>query len=179
MSVLPSSPPPPGDYGYSCQCWLAVEVAKGIFGAGIPWAWFSLQFNPEGNVPSSNPLDRYAQLSRAVQEGDINSVLIKGYRANLLDMINKKEGDGSLTPPQASQYRTEVTRAPIEWFRPEVWRLDLKAISKRKYGFEDVDGLKAELRARANREVIAPQVLQDDEYLIHDLQNGESQVIIQ
>ena len=179
MSVLPSFSPPPDDYGYSCQCWLAVEVAKGIFGTGIPWAWFSLQFNPVDNVPSSNPLDRYAQLSRAVQEGDINSVLIKGYRANLLDMINRRESSGGLLPADANQYRTDVTLAPIEYFRPEVWRLDLKTIASRKYsGVEDVARLKTELGTRAAREVIAPQVLQPDEFLIDDLQTGQYDVII-
>ena len=178
MSVL-NPPPAPPDYGYSCQCWLAVEVAKEIFGTGIPWAWFSLQFNPVDNVPSSNPLDRYTQLSKAVQEGDINSVLIKGYRANLLGIINDQEKNGRLSASQANQYRTEVILAPIEWCRPEVWRLDLAAISRRKYGSEDVDRLKTDLQLRASSEVIAPQVLQPDEYLIDDLQTGEFQVIIE
>jgi len=159
---------------------VAVEVANAIFRASSRRVWFSLKFNPVDNVPSSNPLDRYNQLSKAVQERDINSVIIKGYRANLLDMINRRKISGGLLPADANKYRTDVTVAPIEWFQPQVWRLDLKAISRRKYPPEDVDRLKTELRARATSEVIAlaPQVIQPDEYLIDDLQTGEFQVII-
>ena len=168
----------PGYYGYSCQVWFVLEVAGERFGTASRWAWFSLGFNPLNNADSSNPCWLYTELSRAVQQNDVGSKLIKGYRATLLDMINKEENAGKLTSQDAVNYRSRITSAPVESFRPEVWRLDLRAISRRKYHHEDVDKAKKELQQRAQREVQPPQVAQGNEYLIDDLQSGEYEEVI-
>ena len=177
-SHIGSPPAGPDYYGYSCQVWVVVEIVKELFGAGSWWAWFSLKFNPVNNVDSSNPCWLYRELSTAVQQNDIGSKLIRGYRATLLDMINRLEDAQTLTAQQAADYRSRMISAPIASFRPEVWRLDLRKISQRKYGDEDVARVKRELRQRAQQEVRAPQQLQPDEYLIDDLRDEEFEVIV-
>lgn len=173
-------PPPaaPDYYGYSCQVWFVLEIAGKVFGTRSRWAWFSIKFNPVDNVDSSNPCWLYTELSRAVQQKDVGNKLIKGYRATLLDMINKLEYDGKLLAQEADSYRGRISSTPVESFRPEVWRLHLRLISSRKYNYEDVVRVKAELEQRAQQEAKPPQVLQPDEHLIDDLQSGEFEVII-
>lgn len=173
-------PPPaaPSHYGYSCQVWFRLEITGELFGTNARLVWFAVRFNPLGNVDSSNPCLLYLGLSRAVQQNDVGSRIVRDYRTTLLDTVSRREDAGQISAAQADRYRARIALAPVESFRPEVWRLDLRAISKRKYGNEDVDRLKAELRNEAAGEVRSPQVLQPDEYLIKDLQTGEYEVII-
>ena len=173
-------PPPtaPDYYGYSCQAWFVLEVAEEVFDPAKRLAWFSLGFNAVHNVDSSNPCWLYTELSRAVQQNDVGSKLIQGYRAGLLDMIKRVERAGTLNTQEGDSYRSRITLAPVQSFRPEVWRLDLQTISRRKHGHEDVSRLKSELRQRAQQEVKPPQVSQKDEFLIDDLRQREFKVII-
>ena len=171
-------PPAPNHYGYSCQVWFMLQIIGELFGANTRWLWFAVKFNPLDNVDSSNPCLLYFEVSRAVHQNDVGSRIIRGYRAALLDMIGRREDAGQISPAQASTCRARITAAPVQSFRPEVWRLDLRAISRRRYGSEDVDQLRKDLRAEAAGEVRPPQVLQPDEYLIKDLQAGEYEVII-
>jgi hypothetical protein len=165
-------------YGYSCQVWFVREIVGELFGTGSRRVWFSLQFNPIDNVASSNPCWLYTELSRAVQQNDVGSKLIRGYRVILLDLVKQQQEAGKVTGQQATDYTQRITAAPVPSFRPEVWRLDLRNISARKYGHVAVAQLKAELRHRAQQAVQSPQVLQPDEYLIDDLQENEFDIII-
>ena len=173
-------PPPaePDFYGYSCQAWFSLELVEDLFGTSSRRVWFSTSFNPVDNAPSSNPVQVYLELSQAVKAKDVGSKLIRGYRASLIELINKQETDSKLTSVQASDYRARIVAAPVESFRPEVWRLDLRSISEHKYVYEDVGRLKKELRDLADHSISPPQLLQPDEYLINDLQSSEYHVII-
>jgi hypothetical protein len=93
-------------------------------------------------------------------------------------MVGKQEKAGELTAQQADDYERRIKSAPVGSFRPEVWRIDLRQVSRRKYGNEDAGQLMAELRERARLGVKPPQVLQPNEYLVEDLRTDENEVVI-
>ncbi len=65
-------------------------------------------------------------LSRAVQQQDVGSRLIRDLKAQMLRSI----GNIALPPSDVHSLKARViTAAPAE-FRSEVWRLDLKLIAK-------------------------------------------------
>jgi hypothetical protein len=96
----------------------------------------------------------------------------------LLDMLKEQERAGKLTTEQVAEYERRIESAPVASFRPEVWRLDLRRISRRKYGHENRAQLLAGLRNRAQQAMKPPQVLQPDEYLVDDLRREEYEIII-
>lgn len=149
-------------FGYTCQVHLALEVYRQVFRVALPWIWFATNFNAVENVESSNPAQIYLRLSTAVQTGDVGSKLIRGYRASMLEAAF---GNPSL--------EDEISRAAIECFRPQIWLLDLELVANRK-GLM-VSMVLDECRKNAEAEVAKNpgQVLQHDEYLLKDLQDGE------
>ncbi len=161
-------------FGYSCQAYLALEVVKEVFQVAVPWVWFSTQFNSVDNVDSSNPAQIYLTLSRAVQDGDAGSKIIRGYKASMLDMVIKNVSD----PFRSKRLQDQINLASTDYFRPMVWLLDLQAIAQRKS--LGVDGLLDECRRDAEVEVKKNpgQTLQPDEHLIKDLQGDEYVTII-
>lgn len=167
------------DYGYSCQVWLAVHISGEIYGHGNRYAWFSLQFNPQ-QADSSNPCEGYyILLSRAVQQKDFGNRLIRDYKTQLLDIVDREAKPGGKLAgksAQAAALQREITNAPIEYYRPDVWLLDLQKIALR--AGKTIHMLTLDLRSNAARKVKAPQILQPDEYLIYDLQDNEYEVII-
>lgn len=168
------------EYGYSCNIWLTKEITGRLFNPNRRKVWFATTFNPVANVDSSNPCAIYTQISRAVQLGDVGSRIIKDYRSQLLSWISDRLRMDALTPQEAEHYRVHVISADISAFRPEVWRLDLRKIARRKLNVEDVAGIKTLCRQIAQQQVVnnAKQVLQPDEYLLLDLQNDEYEPII-
>lgn len=176
MFTPPSSP---NNYGYTCQAWLAVEIGSRVFGTS-GYAWFAIQFNPVDNVDSSNACELYRALSRAVQQNDVGSRLIRDYRTQLIDFVNREESKHRVNATDAAVYRREIMTAPLSAFRPLVWRLDLQQIATKGRHGNSPYKVKAELRKRAAQVVASrpSQVLQPDEYLIDDLQSDEYEVII-
>ncbi len=180
MTLTIATPPPaPDDCGYSCNAWLAVEVAGQVF-PNSRKVWFSMAFNPIANVDSSNPAEIYLVLSRAVQRGDVGSRIIRDRRSQLIRLVRQLRKTGQLSVQDARDYRREIAGASVSAFRPEVWRLDLAKIALRKYGMVDITRLKTECQNNARQEIALnpPQSLQPDEYLIFDLRNDEFETII-
>jgi hypothetical protein len=150
-------PPAPARYGYATKIWLASHLEDLQFG-GRYYVWFSLQLNPLQNGESSNPLLLYRQIDTAVKKNDVNHPKIKDPRANLLVAIARFVEPGN--PTLAESLTQEVLRAPVEMFRPQLWRLDVSSISP--------------VRWDATRSIPGW-----DEYLINDLAAGEFKVIVE
>lgn len=161
-------------FGYSCQAYLALEVAKGAFSVAVPWVWFSTRFNSVDNVDSSNPAQIYLDLSRAVQTGDAGSKTIRGYRSSSLNTVVINVSD----PSKSKTLQDRINTASTNYFRPQVWLLDLEAIAHRK-GI-GIDELLEQCRRHAEEQIKKNpgQILQPDEYLIKDLREDEYATII-
>lgn len=167
-------------YGYSCNVWFSLEIARSLFSTTQRRVWFSTVFNPTVNVDSSNPSEIYREVSRAVQNNDVGSRMIGSYRLQLLGLVADQEAKNNISASEANAYRQRISTEAIVSFRPEVWRLNLVRIAQRKYGVSDVTRLKNDCRQNA-QDVInrnPPQFLQPDEYLILDLQDDEYDAII-
>jgi hypothetical protein len=93
-----------------------------------------------------------------VNKRDINHPKLKDFKAGLLSviraMIAPKDAD------LARKLRREILRAPIEMFRPQIWRVDLSRI--------------AAARVRTDRS--APGW---DEQYISDLDDAEFEIIVE
>jgi len=82
------------------------------------------------NGDDSNPLFIYMWLDRAVQQGGVNNPKVKDVRANLMRAASRelraagREGELDETIDRISQ-------APLEMFTPQIWRIDLTAVSGR------------------------------------------------
>ena len=179
--MMKGDPPPITEkYGYSCNVWYSVQLSSLLFGTTYRRAWFTSQFNPIGNVDSSNPCAIYIDVSKAVQQSDVGSKIIATYRSQLMSIVDDLLQDGILNAIDAEAYRQSISTEAVASFRPEIWRLDLEQISFRKYGVVNIDRLKQECKQNANQTILGnpPQVLQSDEYLILDLQDGEYDSVI-
>jgi len=94
------------------------------------YCWFSTRFNAMDNGDDSNPLFIYMWLDRAVQQGGVNNPKVKDVRANLMRAASRelraagREGELDETIDRISQ-------APLEMFTPQIWRIDLTAVSGR------------------------------------------------
>lgn len=169
-SVLP-------DDGYTCQCWLKTEIDRLCY--PVPWVWFSTNFGAWRNVDSSNPCLLYYNLSRAVDQHDAGSRIVRDLRTQMLATI----ASSSLSTSEKRALRSFVINAPLSHLRPEIWRLDLTKISASR-GL-NLGAAKALWTNNAQTQVSRNphQMLQPDEYLIQDLQqsgtNIEYEVIIE
>lgn len=121
FQAIPSGSP----HGFSCRIWIAYQLEKHYLG-GLYYVWFARDPNPIGNGDSSNPLRLYLEVDRAVKLRDVNHPKLKDLRANLLAVINEmvKPKDRKL----ARALRREAIRAPVEAFRPQIWRVDLSKL---------------------------------------------------
>jgi hypothetical protein len=113
--------------------------------------------------------------SRAVQEGDIGSRMIRDYRLQLIKLVEQLGAINQLAYQMVDNYRNLIATEGIESFRPEIWRLDLRKIANRQYGTGDIERLKSECRKLAENQVatVVLQVLQPNEYLINDLRDDD------
>lgn len=111
--------------GYTCKIWIASQLERHYLG-GLYYVWFARELNPVGNGDSSNPLEIYVTVDRAVKNRDLNHPKLKDLRAELLGVVRLfiAPRDASL----ARSIRREILRAPVEMFRPQLWRLDLTKI---------------------------------------------------
>ena len=151
---LLSSPPVPGQHGYACKVWIARDIEQRHLG-GRYYVWFSKQLNPLQNGDSSNPISLYLSIDRAVKLRDANHPKIKDLRANLRQAVGRLLGPRN--SGLAKRLKRVILRAPLDMFRPQLWRLDLSAISARRV-----------VQGEPNW----------DEWVITDLQAGEFDVIV-
>jgi hypothetical protein len=112
-------------YGFACKIWVAYQLEKHYLG-GLYYVWFARELNPIENGDSSNPLTIYETVDRAVKKRDINHPKPKDFKAGFLDVVNRLivPRDAAL----ARSVRREILRAPVEMFRPQLWRIDLSTI---------------------------------------------------
>jgi len=148
-------PPAPARYGYTTKIWLASELDRLQFG-GHYYVWFALELNPIQNGESSNPLLLYRDIDTAVKKKDLNHSKIRDLRAKLLRVIALRVEPVDAT--LAESLTREVLEAPVEMFRPQLWRLNVSAITPARW---DTTGSTPGW----------------DEYLISDLAPGEFEVI--
>lgn len=110
-------------YGYSCQCWLAVNISDRFFGS-VYRTWFSTAINPQKNGYSSNPLMLYQDLDKIINTNDYNHSRIEQLRNRLQLWI---AGSG-LSSYNVALITGEIVKAPVVSFRPQLWRIDLSNI---------------------------------------------------
>jgi len=110
-------------FGFSCQAWLAVDIADRFFGA-IYRTWFSTAINPQHNGHSSNPLHLFQELDRIVAVNDHNHSRVAQLRVRLSNWI----AGSALSPPDIAALIGEIISAPVPAFRPQLWKVDLGAI---------------------------------------------------
>lgn len=110
-------------FGYSCQAWLAIDIADRYFGS-IYRAWFATSLNPQLNGSSSNPLVLFQELDRIVHTNDFHHSRIDQLRVRLTNWI----AGSSLSAPDVANILSEIASAPVAAFRPQLWKLDLSNI---------------------------------------------------
>jgi hypothetical protein len=110
-------------YGYSCQAWLATDIANRYFG-GIHRIWFATSLNPRQNGPSSNPIELFQELEYVVSTNDYNHSRIAQLRERLTNWI----AGAPLSSIDIADLRSEIASAPVPAFRPQIWRIDLANI---------------------------------------------------
>jgi hypothetical protein len=143
-------------HGFSCQVWLAYQLQR-LLGDRYH-VWFATELNPMDNGPSSNPLKLYWMLDEAVKTNDWNNAKIKDLEANLLVVIDQRIG--TCDRACAQRLIEEIAAAPIEMFRPQLWRLDLSKVDPTRWDKSE---------ARDNW----------DEQLVRDLTVDEFEVIVE
>ena len=121
-----------GEYGYSGKVWFAHQLEQTHFG-GVYYVWFARELNPIKNGPSSNPLVLFQTIDQAVKS-----------------LITPRD------PHLARKLRREIQHAPIEMFRPALWRIKLGSLDPVRL-------------TRGNPGW--------DEHLIIDLQTGEFEIL--
>ena len=98
---------------------------------GSYYVWFSTELNPIANGESSIPLQLYRDIDIAVKKKDINHSKLNDLRRNLLLAISR------LIRPKnrllARELRREIRTAPVEMFRPQIWRIDLRKVAASRW----------------------------------------------
>jgi|SRR5690349_19316345 len=150
MSTLASHLNKP--YGYTCQCWLATDIANRYFNRFYR-VWFATTVNPIRNGDSSNPVILYRELDHIVHTNDKNHSRIQLLRQRLTNWVK----GSALSPTQIADLTVEIQSAPVPAFRPQLWRIDLSCIHVRRLA--DIGQF-------------------PDEYLIGDLNGPEFEVIV-
>src|ERR1700720_3559871 len=103
-------------YGFSCQAWLAVDIADRYFGS-VYRTWFSTSLNPQLNGSSSNPLILFQELDRIVHTNDYNHSRVDQFRIRLSGWIENSH----LPPSDVTALLKEIISAPVPAFRPQLW----------------------------------------------------------
>lgn len=123
---------PVSECGYSCQTWLA-RLINDVLHPHRYYCWFSKTFDPYTNGDDSNPVWLYITVDRAVKQGATNNAKIKDIRSNLMRAV-KKELHRQQKATQVASLQGIIAKAPLSWLRPEIWRIDLKAVDGRYTG---------------------------------------------
>jgi hypothetical protein len=100
----------------------------------------------------------YWQIDTAVKKNDVNHPKIRDLRVSLVDAIARFVKPGN--PGRAESLVAQVLGAPVEMFRPQLWRLNISSIAPTRW---DATGATPGW----------------DEYLISDLALGEFEVIVE
>lgn len=115
--------------GYTCQTWIAKQINDYLH-PGSYYCWFSKHFNAMSNGDDSNPIWIYLILDRAIEQGAVNNAKVKDVKANLLRAIDKElRAAGRDTEIPAAM--AVISSAPLQCYTPQLWKLDLNAISGR------------------------------------------------
>lgn len=111
---------------------------------------------------------------------DVGSDIIDSRRMSLMKAVNNAEARGRFSQEEADSLRLMISTVETSFFHAEVWVLNLRGISRRRYGTVDLDRLFGEARSLANTQVnkIRGQVLQPDEFLLENLMGSEITVIV-
>jgi hypothetical protein len=125
---MPATLPLPthtSQFGFTCKTWIASQLDKVHLGE-VYYAWFSMELNPIANGDSSIPLQIYRDIDTAVKKKDSNHPKLESVRLNLLLAVSR------LIAPRdrvlARALRREIRSAPVEMFRPQIWRIDLRKV---------------------------------------------------
>jgi len=124
---------------------------------GKYFVWFSKELNPIANGNSSNPLELYLEIDRAVKKSDVNHAKLKDLKANLLWVVNT-----FIAPSDSKRARlltAQILRAQVEMYRPQIWKLDLSKVQSTRW----------------NKTGANPAW---DEQFVTDLRNGEFEIIV-
>lgn len=154
---MPLLKPPVRDntLGFTCKIHVAAVLEREFLG-GKYFVWFAHSLNPPQNGQSSNPLDIYIGLDQAIRKRDENNPKLKEFRTKLLAVIARELPKDD---PQRRRLMREIRLAPIEMFRPQIWRLDLTQIELTR--------------------IKVDQSMPDwDEQYIADLREGEFEIIV-
>jgi hypothetical protein len=130
MSATLPSPVPTSQFGFTSKAWIAYQLEE-IHLGGIHYVWFSTELNPIANGESSNPLQLYSDIDIAVKKKDVNHSKLKDLRANLLLVVSRLIGPRDRTLSRALQ--REIRTAPVEMFRPQIWRIDLRKVDASRW----------------------------------------------
>jgi hypothetical protein len=130
MSATLPSPAPTSQFGFTCKAWIASQLEEVHLGA-IYYAWFSTELNPIANGESSIPLQLYRDIDIAVKRKDVNHSKLKDLRANLLLVVSRSIGPKDRALARA--LRREIRTAPVEMFRPQIWRIDLRKVDASRW----------------------------------------------
>jgi hypothetical protein len=144
-------------FGFACKSWISYQLEAQHLG-GTYFVWFSGQLNPIANGDSSNPLELYQAMDRAVKKNDVNHPKLKDLKANLLSAISRLVAPRD--PSLARLLKRDIIRAPVEMYRPQLWRLDLDKIALGRW---------KTLGATPSW----------DEQFVEDLRDGEFEVIVE
>ena len=144
------------DQGFACKIWIAAQIEKHYLG-GKYYVWFCQSLNPIDNGDSSNPLQLYLTVDRAVKTGDDAHPKIKDLRINLLWAIKTliRPTDHRL----ARQLTVAVVKGSLKLLKPQIWRLDLTKVDRSRWRLD---------RSKPGW----------DEQYVTDLQEFEFQVIV-
>jgi hypothetical protein len=110
-------------YGYSCQAWLAIDIAERHF-AGSHRTWFATSLDPPLNGHSSNPIVLFQQLEKIVWTNDFNNGRVHQLRQSLYDWIFGSK----INALDKGLLLAEILAAPMPAFRPQLWRIGLSNI---------------------------------------------------
>jgi len=118
-------PVPSTSVGFTCKIWMAYQLETLDFGARY-YVWFSTELNPLLNGDSSNPLDLYRTIDRAVKKSDINHTKLKDLKARLLWVVSHYIAPTN--PSRARLLQYEILNADVKMYRPQLWRIDLSKV---------------------------------------------------
>lgn len=116
---------PTSQFGYACKTCIAAQLDPLLLG-GFYFAWFSTELNPIANGSSSVPLLIYSVLDTAVKRKQITHEKILSVKVELLLTVERVIKPRDL--PHARALRHAILSAPVEMFRPQIWRIDLRHV---------------------------------------------------
>ncbi len=128
MITIDDYPGHGSSHAYSCQTWRARKINEFLHPDSY-YCWFSNHFNAMKNGDSSNPIQLYLMLDRAVEQNDINNSKIKDIKANLLHAIDK-ELTAAGRENEIPKAMATIDNAHLQQFTPQIWKIELTGKGK-------------------------------------------------